>query len=209
MTETNESAAVDERAALITMFAGAPVMIAAAYGFSVLLKTPFPGDFAWTLQGAAIGVAATAPLCLFLMWFMRARSSVIGRFRERQIADFSKIGFLFTPMRVFLISLGAGVSEEILFRGVFQGYAMERLPVALAIIAPNIVFGLLHARSALYALIAGMVGCWLGIVYWLSGNLLAPIVAHALYDMYALDVTRRAIAGQPRVDADKGSSVIG
>lgn len=209
MTGAEPRKAADERAALITMFAGAPLMVAAAYGVALLLKTPFPGAFAWTIEGSLIGVAATAPLCLFLVWFMRSRSTLIGKFRAKQIDEFSKISFLFTPARILVIALGAGISEEILFRGVLQGFAMERAPIALAIIGPNILFGLLHARSALYAIIAGLVGCWLGLVYWLSGNLLAPIIAHALYDVYALDITRRAIGLQPRVDADSNSSVTG
>lgn len=209
MTGHAKTGKMDERAALVTMFAGAPILVAVAYGASLVLKTPFPGAFAWTLEGALIGVLATAPMCLFLIWFMRAQSNFIARFRERQIEDFAKIGFLFTPPRIAIIALGAGVSEEILFRGVLQDYAAARLPIAAAIILPNIVFGLLHARSWLYAVIAGLVGCWLGVVYWLSGNLLAPIIAHALYDVFALEVTRRAIAAHPRVDADSASSVTG
>ncbi len=209
MTAPPGAGNLSEKAALITMFAGTPILIAAAYGLSLLLQTPFPGDFAWSVEGALIGVAATAPMCLFLIWFMRSKSAFIAQFRERQIEEFSKIGFLFTPMRIVLIAIGAGVSEEILFRGVLQGYAAARLPIAAAIILPSILFGLMHARSSLYILIAGLIGCWLGVVYWLSGNLLAPIIAHALYDVFALDVTRRAIAAQPRVEAESGSSVTG
>lgn len=199
----------NDNAALIGIFAGVPLIIAAAFGFSLASGAPFPGAFAWTLEGALIGLAATAPLCVLLLFFMRSRSAFIRRFRENQIADFSKVRFVFTPTRILLIALGAGVSEEILFRGVLQGYATERAPVALAVIGPNIIFGLLHARSALYAWIAGAVGCWLGAIYWLSGNLLAPIIAHTLYDIVALEVTRHAIAAQPRVEAASGSSVTG
>lgn len=198
-----------EAAAFWAMIGGTLILVVAAYGFALLLGTPFPGRFSWNAKDAAIGVLATAPMALLLYAFMRARAPFIVRFRDSQIAAFREIGFIFTPTRILLIALAAGVSEEILFRGVLQDAAAKHLPIALAILAPNVIFGLMHARTALYALIAGTVGVWLGVVYWLTGNLLAPIIAHALYDVIALEVTRRAIAAQPRIDVSSDSSVTG
>ena len=48
-------------------------------------------------------------------------------------------------------------------------------------------------RTVLYAIIAGLVGVYLGVLYEATGNLLAPMTAHALYDAVALEYTRRAI----------------
>ena len=195
------------------MIGGTLAMIVVAWGLAALLGAPFPGALSWSAADAAIGVGATVPLCLLLWWFMGAKARAVAEFRETQIDHFRSVGFAFTPPRIALIALAAGVSEEILFRGVLQGYAAAHLPIAAALLLPNLLFGLLHARTALYALIAGVVGCWLGVVYAYTNNLLAPIVAHALYDVVALEVTRRAIAGrvapQPREDVDSGSSVTG
>jgi len=46
----------------------------------------------------------------------------------------------------------------------------------------------------LYALLAGVVGLYLGGLYLLTGNLLVPIVVHALYDVVALGYLRRAVS---------------
>jgi membrane protease YdiL (CAAX protease family) len=68
------------------------------------------------------------------------------------------------------------------------------LPLWAALLITNFIFGLLHARTALYAVIAGLVGVYLGVVYVVTDNLLAPIITHTLYDAVALELARRAIA---------------
>lgn len=94
------------------------------------------------------------------------------------------------------MAIGAGVSEELLFRGVLQTWSDRFLPLAFAILATNVLFGALHARTVLYAVIAGFVGVYLGVVFEASGNLVAPIVTHALYDAVALELARRAMAAR-------------
>ena len=91
------------------------------------------------------------------------------------------------------MALFAGVFEELLFRGVIQTTIAKFAPVIVAIIVSNIIFGAVHWRTALYALIAGLVGCWIGALFALTGNLLTPIVTHTVYDLIALFVTARAI----------------
>ena len=46
--------------------------------------------------------------------------------------------------------------------------------------------------------LAWIVGVYLGVLLELTDNLLAPLIAHALYDAVALDYTRRAIAAKSR-----------
>jgi membrane protease YdiL (CAAX protease family) len=58
--------------------------------------------------------------------------------------------------------------------------------VAPAVALASAVFGLLHAITPTYAILATVMGAYLGVVWIASGNLLAPIVAHALYDFVAL-----------------------
>ena len=55
-----------------------------------------------------------------------------------------------------------------------------------------------HWLSASYALLASLIGAYLGILFLVSGNLLAPIIAHAAYDVVALFVLAR------RVGASRG-----
>jgi membrane protease YdiL (CAAX protease family) len=61
----------------------------------------------------------------------------------------------------------------------------------LALAGASVLFGVGHWLSWSYAVLATMIGAYLGVVFLLSGNLLAPIVAHAAYDVVALFVLAR------------------
>jgi membrane protease YdiL (CAAX protease family) len=56
--------------------------------------------------------------------------------------------------------------------------------VALAI--SGVVFGLLHAVTPVYALLAGAASVFFGYLYNVSGNLAVPMICHAVYDVGAL-----------------------
>ncbi|MEQ8751594.1 MAG: CPBP family intramembrane glutamic endopeptidase [Amphiplicatus sp.] len=194
--ENEDDPAASDARAFAVIIGGMALTLLAGLGFSFILTTPIMPQLALTFRTIFFGIAATMPLGAFLYWFMRSNAPSIVKFRDSQIEFFSQIGFEFTPSRIALMAIGAGVTEELLFRGVFQTWLAGFLPAALAIILPNLVFGLLQARTALYAAIAGLVGCYLGLVFWASGNLVVPVVAHALYDVAALELTRRSIAAR-------------
>jgi membrane protease YdiL (CAAX protease family) len=60
------------------------------------------------------------------------------------------------------------------------------MPAGLALLATSLLFGLVHFASRSYAVMASIMGLYLGILFQLTGNLLAPVVAHATYDFVAL-----------------------
>ena len=191
--ETVEKPADNRRAFAMTAI-GILGMTAAAFVFGFFLKTSPIAHLSWRFRDAGLGVAATAPMGLLLYWFANTRYPPLARFRNAQVEFFAGIGFEFTPVRIAVMAIGAGISEEMIFRGVLQLWAARHMPLAAAIILPNIIFGALHARTLLYAIIAGMIGVYLGVLFATTSNLLAPIVAHAVYDAIALEYTRRAIA---------------
>ena len=85
----------------------------------------------------------------------------------------------------FFVVLSAGFSEEVLFRG----YAIERVRELtgsrwLGAIVPIVVFGAVHGPfwGLAHALVAGMTGLWLTLVYLWRRNLWTNIAAHALLD---------------------------
>ncbi|WDI31189.1 type II CAAX endopeptidase family protein [Hyphococcus flavus] len=164
-----------------------------AFALSILLGVPIGPQFELNPNDFFIGVIATLPLVVFLWWFSNTTLEHLAVFRRSQIKFFAEIGFTFTPLRIALMALGAGITEELLFRGVVQSWISGFAPVLVAIIASNILFGALHMRTALYALIAGLVGVYLGVLFAFTDNLLAPMVTHALYDAAALEYTRRAV----------------
>jgi membrane protease YdiL (CAAX protease family) len=85
------------------------------------------------------------------------------------------------------ISVLAGLGEEMLFRGALQGSLQHYLTSFwLALLISSLFFGLLHAITPTYALLAAGIGAYLGVVWHYTDNLLVVTVAHALYDFLAL-----------------------
>ena len=63
------------------------------------------------------------------------------------------------------------------------------MPVALVV--TSVLFGLAHLITPTYAVFAGLIGAYFGVIGVLTGNLLVPIVTHALYDFVALKYLTR------------------
>lgn len=87
---------------------------------------------------------------------------------------------------VFLVSLLAGVGEELLFRGVIQGGLSGLIGAWPALILASVLFGLMHALTRAYFVVATLMGLYLGLFYLWTGNLLIPVLIHFLYDWVAL-----------------------
>ena len=88
------------------------------------------------------------------------------------------------------ISALAGLGEEMLFRGVIQQGVADwvggQYGVWFGLAVAAILFGLAHHITFTYALLAGLIGLYLGGMWLLRDNLLLPIITHAMYDFIAL-----------------------
>ena len=151
---------------------------------------PF-GQFRLDLTAVGYGIAATLPLLGLLRWCLRTEwgpmRRLVGLIEERltpYVAGASAGG-------IVLLSLLAGLGEEVLFRGVIQAGLADRLPAWLAVGIAALLFGVAHWLTMSYAVFATLIGVYLGILFLLTENLLAPIVTHALYDVVALSVLVR------------------
>ncbi len=89
-------------------------------------------------------------------------------------------------LELALISLAAGVGEEILFRGALQPWIASWTTPWIALAVVSLLFGLAHALSMSYFVLATLIGGYLGWLAMEFGDLVAPIVAHATYDCAAL-----------------------
>jgi membrane protease YdiL (CAAX protease family) len=90
------------------------------------------------------------------------------------------------PAGVVLIGAAAGIGEEWLFRGIVQ-------PLA-GLIATSVLFGIAHIggrRMLPFGVWAMAMGLVMGALAIVTGGLTAPIVAHGVYDMLALEYIRR------------------
>jgi membrane protease YdiL (CAAX protease family) len=98
------------------------------------------------------------------------------------------------------IAVLAGLGEEMLFRGVLQPALGRGLGGPwLGVAAAAVLFGLLHAVTAAYAVLAAFMGAYLGWLF-LGGNLLVPVVAHAAYDFVLLLYLIYGVGREPRAD---------
>jgi membrane protease YdiL (CAAX protease family) len=90
-----------------------------------------------------------------------------------------------TPLEIVVISMLAGIGEEVLFRGAMQP--------EWGLIITSLVFGLFHVGGRLTVALGIWAACTGALLGWLAiatGGLLAPIVAHIAYDALALSYLR-------------------
>jgi uncharacterized protein len=90
------------------------------------------------------------------------------------------------------LSIGAGVSEELLFRGFLLYYLARHLPDLNgwpAILIASAVFGFAHLFQGWRGILAtGVLGAIFGLLYAVTGSLFAPVVLHAAIDLRILIV---------------------
>ena len=88
------------------------------------------------------------------------------------------------------LSLAAGFGEELLFRGWLQPRITELVGypegIWVGIAVASVAFGICHWMNWAYALLAGLIGVYLGLVALWTGGILAPAIAHATYDFIVL-----------------------
>ena len=140
----------------------------------------------WSAQAVGWSVLATIPLAIMLFVFPAVRWRW-AREITRLIEDFLLPLFSSAPRgSVVVVSALAGVGEELLFRGVIQDGLTGVFGPLFAVILASVLFGVAHAVSVAYFIIATLMGGYLGWLYLQTGNLLVPIVVHALYDWIAI-----------------------
>jgi uncharacterized protein len=144
-------------------------------------------SFRWDGVDALVGVAATLPpLLLFAAcrrWPVGPLSN-LNRFLERVVRP---VLAPCTLTDLLGISVLAGLGEEMLFRGVLQP-ALGRWVGApwVGLVGAAVLFGLLHAVTPTYAVLAALMGAYLGWLFQRTENLLTPVLVHGLYDFAVL-----------------------
>ena len=140
------------------------------------------------------GLLITLPM--FALLYLERRSSFICL---RDLWDLS--GELLGPIvarvtiaELVVVSLFAGIGEELLFRGFLQSW-LGGHGLLLALILPNVLFGLLHWISPGYAVCTFCVGLYFSCLLHFadSVNLPALMIAHSLYDLVVLLCLRREV----------------
>jgi membrane protease YdiL (CAAX protease family) len=171
-----------------------------------LLNEPSWHHVHWDALDAAMGLAACVPM--LLVFWACVRVPVRPLVRIKTIAE-QFIRPLFagcTWLELAVLSLVAGIAEELLFRGVLQGVMSRWWGAWLGVMLAGLLFGLLHAITTTYVFLAALLGIYLGVLWLATDNLLTVIVAHALYDFVALIFLMRSGPAPGGGDAAPGGA---
>lgn len=142
--------------------------------------------FAINLRSLTIGFGLPIVLVLSAMLLLQLAPVVMHKLDQASVSLWRRVGIDFTLANILLLSLSAGIAEEVLFRGALQLIASRFAPVLLAIVLVSVLFGLLHAISREYVLFAAAVSVIFSLVFHYSGSLAGVIIAHTVYDVWAL-----------------------
>ena len=175
----------------------------ASVGFrEVFTIAPTPNDAAWLFGHGWVRFLVEAVIALFfgmtfLPYAIVGWKKLNNRPRTyRSAKALRSLEYFFPATQTerhwwVLVSITAGVCEETLFRG-FMLHYLHVLPwtlnLTLALLISSLVFGLNHL---FYGSVGGVVGTAIvgflfGLLFLLSGNLVLPVVLHALTDLRAL-----------------------
>lgn len=148
----------------------------------------FIGPMLWGMGAGIAGFAVMAALDQLPIPSLRRLRALVEEALGRMLKDAS-------VLQLCALAAAAGIGEEVLFRGFLQqglADAMKRMeyePVVCQVTAiglASLIFGLFHAITKTYVIVAAVIGGLLGYLYLHTDSLIAPIVAHGVYDFVAI-----------------------
>ena len=148
------------------------------------------------------GTAAALPPFLFFMFSVSEKAAklpLIGPLRQKVITEIKDIFDNMNLADLVVISLFAGIGEEMLFRGVLQAH--------FGIIIASIVFGLMHSVSVAYVIVTIIMGLYIGIIFESGGSLLVPMQLHFIYDLAALVYLKYIVKAPELSDSNSGETI--
>jgi membrane protease YdiL (CAAX protease family) len=158
--------------------------------------------FVWSMPDALLGIVATIPLVLMFLAMLRWPIGPLARVKKFCDTEVVPLLDQSSWSEIALISLSAGVGEEMLFRGVLQTSIGSSLGIGWGLVLASVLFGLFHPISPTYMIIATILSIYLGAVMIAQQNLLTVMVIHALYDFAALGYLLRI---RPALESDDRS----
>ncbi|WP_343346651.1 CPBP family intramembrane glutamic endopeptidase [Sphingomicrobium sp. XHP0239] len=150
-------------------------------------------DLAPSVDAVAMGLAAAVGLYGAIL-LSRSLLPAVWRDLDALVRKiYAESGLPLTWPAILLLGTAAGIGEEILFRGALQGWLAQDWPIIAAVALPSVLFALLHPYSLAYVAYAFVIGCLLGLLYVVTGSLLAVVIAHGFYDVLALAKLKRVV----------------
>lgn len=174
------------------LFEAALILVAIALGWISGIN-PF-ASLHFSESAILYGILGTIPLFLLFLLLEQITAESVVTIRRFLLETLGPALHRHDWADLFILAAIAGVSEEVLFRGVIQPWMESAWGMTAGLIGSNIVFGLVHAITPLYTLLAILVGIYLGLALDYGGerNLLTPIIIHGLYDFLAFMALMRS-----------------
>jgi membrane protease YdiL (CAAX protease family) len=96
------------------------------------------------------------------------------------------------------VSVHAGLGEELFYRGYLFAVLASIMPPLSAAVVGMLIFGFAHVYQGVRGILltSALGGVFMGL-YYISGSLWVPMLAHALYDIYAGELGYWAFSRQP------------
>ena len=139
----------------------------------------------WFLAALGLTIAG------IVLLFVQVRQVVSAGQEELALvrAQFGKLALIIPQngnelSRFYLVSITAGIVEEVLWRGFLIWYLSQSMPLWLAAVVSSIGFGLAHAYQGTAQLPkVTLVGAAFAGLYLLSGSIWLPMLFHAALDI--------------------------
>lgn len=112
------------------------------------------------------------------------------------------------PRWIPWLALSSAGGEELFFRGAVQAGLVDHGGVAQGLLLTSVLFGALHIpanrRLVPWTLMATAMGMVFGLLYFWTGEIIAPLVAHAMVNFANLRFLSAGSAVAARVRSDDG-----
>jgi uncharacterized protein len=166
------------------LFELALLVLALVWGW--LFQRPALSDVQWALKSVLIGIVAAIPPFAFFIWTLNSELHICLHHRHSCESLLRPLFGKWSALQLLVLSVIAGISEEAFFRGAIQGGLADHVDVVAAVLLASALFGACHLLTWTYAIIAAFIGAYLGLLWIWTGNLITPMITHAIYDFGAL-----------------------
>jgi len=166
-------------------------MLLAALGLAAWWQIDVWGLLEWQPTALAWGCLAALPLWGLSLWMQQSEWQPFREIRQAWQENLTPLLLSCHRSDIIVLSLMVGISEELLFRGVLQT-GLATYHFWGAILLTNLLFGLAHAVTRMYIVLATCVGLYFSASMWIfePPNLWTPIIAHTLCDLFAFELLR-------------------
>lgn len=141
-------------------------------------------SFGWLGALAAVVMSYAAFFLVYLVFYILAGRGPVSAESER-LRD---LGGGYLALTVLVTVVLAPVFEELFFRGLFYPTLRRRVGVWGAIVLNGVIFGALHMQPV-FMLSLVLVGMVLAFLYEKTESLVAPMLAHSLYNLAVVLIT--------------------